>query len=182
MRPNHHGFSLLEALISLAIIGILTSLSSPFFSFIEREKAILAANDLKHFLALARSTAATHGQITSVCASFDNEQCNGRKNWSASNLLIFIDPNKNGQVDAGEHIVRILTWAEYGDRSLWWRSFKNKSYLVFLPNGLSDHQNGNFTFFLTKKRQFDVFLSKNRQVDVFFLSKKLQVDVFDQKT
>jgi len=59
--------------------------------------------------------------------------------------LTFIN-NDNDNKTLGEEDQLLNSRRAKKDRTLFsWRAFKNKSYLVFLPNGFTDYQNGSFT-------------------------------------
>ena len=140
------GFTLIELLTVLCIIGIISSFGLPsFYNILENQKAHALSYQLFHYLSFARSEAITKNQAISVCASKDNKNCNRKKDWSDQNILIFVDINKNGQRDIDEHILKTKNFG-LNSGSLMWRSFGNKSYLQWLPTGMTYYQNGNFTY------------------------------------
>ena len=73
--------------------------------------------------------------------------CGKRNQWQLG-VLAFTDFNRNGRLDDNEHIVAQLP--SFHTATIRWRSFRNRSYLRFTPEGLTDWQNGNFYFVITK--------------------------------
>ena len=59
--------------------------------------------------------------------------------------LIFIDRNRDGRRDPDEPVLRWLPGLDSGGR-IYWRSFRNRSYLQFNPSGLTNWQNGNLLY------------------------------------
>ncbi|MEC8059925.1 MAG: GspH/FimT family protein [Pseudomonadota bacterium] len=69
--------------------------------------------------------------------------CGKRNQWQLG-VLAFTDFNRNRRLDDNEHIVAQLP--SFHTATIRWRSFRNRSYLRFTPEGLTDWQNGNFLF------------------------------------
>lgn len=77
-----YGFTILEFLISLTIVGIISSIAiasgkDMIYSF----RGHGAANTLRHTLKFARSEAVTRNTLIRVCASSDGQYCSGSKKW-----------------------------------------------------------------------------------------------------
>lgn len=95
------GFTLIELMMALAILGILLGVAGPAFLEAQRNVAISGqANDLHADLALARSEAVKRNQAVMLCASSNQTTCSGAT-WSQG-WMIFADANGNGAWDASE--------------------------------------------------------------------------------
>jgi type IV fimbrial biogenesis protein FimT len=100
------GFTLFELVVVIAIVGILAAIGTPTFKYITASNRIAAeVNGLLGDMQYARSLAIKEGQSVTVCASTDQLSCSGANAW-ASGWIVFMDPNINQTVDAGETIMR----------------------------------------------------------------------------
>ncbi len=142
MQPltTNHGFTLLELLVVMTIVAVLTTFAIPGFAgWVERrhtdaDRALLATT------IYGARTAAIHLNQPVVMCPGDDQGCGRRNSWHEG-AVVFADPNRNGRLDRGETLV-----GGFGalNGTVQWRSFRNRSYLRFLPNGLTDWQNGHF--------------------------------------
>lgn len=98
-RHNKFGFTLLELLITLAVIGILASVAIPsFFSFIQNSRLTTDINKIVTSLNLARSEAVKRGVNVRVDATDSSDASNEwGKGWS-----VWVDLNGNNTLDADE--------------------------------------------------------------------------------
>lgn len=82
------GFTLLEAMITVAVLAILVSVGVPSFrATVERNRVTTTANDLLYHLQLARSEAVKRNRTITLCPSSDGSACSG-SNWSIGWLII----------------------------------------------------------------------------------------------
>lgn len=138
------GFSLLEMLVVLAIASGLLAMAVPSFQTIPPQaRSGAAINQTIGAVSFARSAAVLQRTPVTLCPGAEN-QCLGRDQWHRG-ALIFQDPNQNGRREAGEAVLSALSGLRDGDR-LYWRSFRNRGYLRFLPVGYTHWQNGNFLY------------------------------------
>ena len=104
------GFSLLELISSIAIIGTLTSIAIPSFNnYIERSKIKSTNIQLHRVLSLARQNAISTGKDTYICELISENQCNNhrpfRANWS-NGWLAYTDINGNAKLDDQDDIIQ----------------------------------------------------------------------------
>jgi type IV fimbrial biogenesis protein FimT len=78
MRRPNQGFTLLEALITLAVMGILLGVAVPALAdMLAEARRISAVNAIVSTMNRARHTAVTERRRVTVCPSGDGIHCNG---------------------------------------------------------------------------------------------------------
>lgn len=88
-RLDYRGFTLLELMTALTVIGILLTVGVPtFFDVVRDNRATANANELVSALSIARSEAIRRGVRVSVCRSSDGATCIGT--WS-DGWIVFTD-------------------------------------------------------------------------------------------
>ena len=100
-KIKNEGFTLIELMITIALVSILLVLSAPYFrETITSNKIAAEASDLMASFNLARSTAARLNQPVTLCKSADGDDCTTDDNWEQG-WITFNDLNNNGAVDSG---------------------------------------------------------------------------------
>ncbi|HEY4366117.1 MAG TPA: GspH/FimT family protein [Steroidobacteraceae bacterium] len=91
-----HGLTLLEMLMTLAMLGILSSLAVPGFTALRYDTTRTAAvNELLHALFLARSESVKRGTVVSVCKSRDGSSCaNSAPDWNIG-WMVFVNEDRD---------------------------------------------------------------------------------------
>ena len=142
MQYKYSGFTLLELLCTVAIMGVLISISVPFAKkVILNQKNKSSLQRLTTALNFAREQAIVHNRIVTVCPSINRRDC--INDWQQT-LLIFADDAIKGKLEAGDKLLRVVQKKEWGHLSL--RAFPTSRYFRFHPNGFTDNQNGTFRY------------------------------------
>ncbi len=98
---NANGFTLIELMVSLAIIAIMATVAVPSFTAtIKNNRLVTQVNLLAGSLALARSEAIKFGSEATVCVSADQATCSGA-NWDEG-WMVWVDTDNDGALTDGE--------------------------------------------------------------------------------
>ena len=107
MSTKQTGFTLIELMVTIAVLAILLSIAIPSYQDMVRSNRIVGqANHVITALNYARSEAVKRGIPATVCSSNGGTSCAGSKTWSTG-WLVFADANANGTVDTGEALLRV---------------------------------------------------------------------------
>ncbi len=103
---RNHAFTLIELIITIAIIGILVALAAPsFFNLIKDSQRASAVNDLLADMTFAKSEAAQRGRTIGVCSNVSGDTCGTTAQWG-SGWLVFEDTDANGARNGAEPVLR----------------------------------------------------------------------------
>jgi len=104
------GFTLVELLVTMIIVGILVAYAMPSMNNMVRNSDLITQNNnLISDVNLARSEAIKNARTARICtwnstATPNNPACDNNGDWSLGRV-IWVDRNNNGAIDIGE-IVR----------------------------------------------------------------------------
>lgn len=141
-KAESPGFTLLEALVVLALLGVLVGLAAPALSDLRARHQLQAqAEGFLDSLVLARSEALRRQQRISLCAQAGVGGCDADGQWQQG-WLVFVDGNDNGLLDTGEALIESHDALPAGT-SLGVTSTL-KTYFSYGPEGRSATANGAF--------------------------------------
>lgn len=105
-RLKQIGFTLIEIVVTIAIISIITMMAMP------RIQSLLAQQEMSKITMLipqilrsARHEAFLHRKDVVVCSSIDGEKCANHSLWQ-DYVIVFVDSNKNRQRDNHELLLK----------------------------------------------------------------------------
>lgn len=144
MINKPHGYTLLECLVVIVIVGILLGFALPSFSHLmQRTRVVTQVDQLVATINYARSEAINRHAIVTLCKSADGKTCSGewRDGW-----LVFVDKQAQGQVNPGDVILRVHEALHHGDELAWDASSKRDAYLQLDATGATRGQAGTFVY------------------------------------
>ena len=134
-----HGFTLLELLSTLAIVGILIAIGAPSLTnFVKNERLTTQINTLLVHLQYARSEAITRHSPVVVCASNDGATCSGT--WS-DGWIVFSDEDSSNSVNGNDNLLRARDQLE-GNNTL---TSTGGAIIIFDNRGFSPNSSSTFT-------------------------------------
>lgn len=107
------GFTLIELIVTVAVLGILFGLGVPQFTdFLRNSRRASVLNELVGSLTLARSEAIRRGATISMCKTTDGTAClSGAGDTWAAGWLTFVNSDGDSPpvLDVGETVLRVRT-------------------------------------------------------------------------
>lgn len=137
--PRGKGFTLVELLVTLAILVILLAIGVPSMQkFLTGRLAIANADAMASGLKYARSEALKRGQAVSMCLTTNADTvaptCStSTQNW-ASGWLIYVDPTRACTFDNTQLLVKVQQQFTNGGAA---NGTSDRRCLTFTPDGLS---------------------------------------------
>ena len=127
------GFTLIELMLTIGVLGVLLGLAVPSFLETMRNNRLIAQNnEFVGALNFARSEALKRSDFVSVCASADQTTCSGSTDWTTG-WIMFNDPNANGDLDGAETLLQ--AWPQAPQEFT--LTATNQSFVRFGSSGMS---------------------------------------------
>jgi len=153
------GFTLVELIATLAIVGLLLSYGAPSLSkLVEDNKADANIRSFLNIFSLARSRAVLSSQIVTICPSNDFISCTN--DWQLP-IIVFTDKDNNKAITGTDKLIHSYPHQQYEiDIEV---HPTHKQYFQYSATGLSHGTPGNIVF-CPKSRN----MSHARQVVISF--------------
>jgi len=127
------GFTLIEALITLMVAGVLVGMAIPSFkSVIYNDRLVSQANDMLGAMTYARNLAITSTNNATVCVSTDLATCTGT-NWAQGWIVCQEQDSATTGCGTGMKVVRVFP-ALSGNNTLT-NTSSNATNFTFTPGG-----------------------------------------------
>lgn len=106
-HADNRGFTLLEVLVVLALLGVLLALAAPGLSNVRQKHQMQSqAEQLQAALMLSRSEALSRQQRVTLCVREAGQDCASEGTW-AQGWVVFVDDNDNAIRDKGEKVLLV---------------------------------------------------------------------------
>jgi type IV fimbrial biogenesis protein FimT len=172
------GFTLIETLITIAILTLLTTIAIPSFGdFTVRVRVNNEVSALHRLLLLARNHAVNQERFVTLCPLSPSRQCSS--DWHET-LSVFYDDNKNKKLDhlSDETLIKTKLSIKLGDKLQY---AQGRIALIYAPSGRLAVWGGNGTFRYCPKDHSD----KSRGIVIsgagrFYLTSDQNLDGLDE--
>lgn len=144
MKASAAGFTLVELLITIAIISILSVQASGLFRELQmRMQTRASVSAITNSLSLARTSALTRQMNVTLCGSSTATTCDNQ--WS-NGILVMIDADGNGQPDREVDILGFYQTGTTTAARISWKGFGSGNRVTFGRRGQTSFSNGSFTY------------------------------------
>lgn len=138
MKRRNEGFSLLDLMVTLAVLATVLGVGVPSVAgLLMRVRVENTLHALTSALACARIEAIRRNGAVSVCPSTDGLACTGGTTWE-SGWIVFADASRSGQPATGADVLQVF---QPNEGTLRVRATAGRRLVRFMPNGWSAGSN-----------------------------------------
>lgn len=106
MDPKERGFTLIEALVVMAVIAISVTVALPSLAgLMERQRVDTAMHLLSTDMAMARGSALMKRSQVVLCPG-DRQGCRADRDWRGG-WIVFLDPDKDRRIGTASDLLRL---------------------------------------------------------------------------
>ncbi len=139
---NYCGFSLIELMVTLAVVAILLTIGVPSFStMIKNSRLATATNNISTAISFARSEAIKRGVRVTICTSSDGASCDAAS-WD-DGWIVFTDEDSDAAYDAGDDELLRVSGSLNANLTVTGSASIN-TYISYINDGQSQLVNGGF--------------------------------------
>ncbi|HJR72154.1 MAG TPA: GspH/FimT family pseudopilin [Luteimonas sp.] len=132
-RASHAGFTLVELVVTLAVVAIIVSMAVPSFTGLMNSNRLTSqSNEIIAALQSARMDAIRRNAPAYFCSSNNNATCTNTSPWTG--WIVYTDIDRDNTVDAGE---LLRTGTVRGTVSVVTSSAIKNNRVAFRPDGLA---------------------------------------------
>ncbi|MFO7530533.1 MAG: GspH/FimT family pseudopilin [Marinobacter sp.] len=105
---HNSGFTLLELLVTIAILGIIATYAIPSFrEMVLNNRLTAQTNEITSLVSYARSEASKlRDGVVTICASTDSATCSGNAAWETG-LIVFRDDDMNAAFGGTDQLLKV---------------------------------------------------------------------------
>jgi type IV fimbrial biogenesis protein FimT len=104
---RQRGFTLLELMVTVTVLGVLLGLAVPSFTAAMRNNRIVSQNnEFIGALNYARSEAIRRSSTVSVCSSTNGTSCSTTSSWGTG-WISFVDEDADGTLNGSEVVMQV---------------------------------------------------------------------------
>jgi type IV fimbrial biogenesis protein FimT len=134
--PKLKGFTLVELLVTMAILAVLVSLALPDLrSFLVSSKLSSNVNEFIGLMNYARSEAITRNKIVVVCSKATNGSCSNDQFWGEREVQVFVDTDGNGNKGSTEELLKTIAAQDAAGTQFRLTRTGTANTISFLPVG-----------------------------------------------
>ncbi|MGS0741683.1 GspH/FimT family pseudopilin [Glaciimonas sp. GG7] len=129
------GFTLIEVMIVVAIIGIFMAVAMPsFMGTTQRFRSLGEISGFTKDLQFARSVAIEQGLPATICASVDGATCSSSTSWNTG-WIVFVDPLANQTVGTILRLQKSFVGTDtlVANNAVSWLTYSRDGFMVALP-------------------------------------------------
>ncbi len=130
---KENGFTVIELLVGITIVGILTAVALPSFNdFMTELRVNNEISELNRLILTARNNAVNSGNNVIICPL--SPKCSA--NWH-NEISVFMDNNNDGDYDVADTIIKVKSAILSGDKLQY-----AQNSLIYTPTGTLSGSDG----------------------------------------